>query len=540
MKRDFSVLTKETFDLIVVGGGIMGAGTARDAALRGLNTLLLEKEDFAYGTTSRCSRLIHGGLRYLGHLDFRLVRQDMRERESLLSNAPHLVHPLAFLIPITRSSERVVMPLAMRLYDILSFDKSLPSYHRLSRREALELEPGLQLKGLSGAYLYYDCQVPFAERLCLENAISAAEHGAYIANHARVIGVVSSDGVVRGVQVKDVLSGGIYQIPGRMVVNAAGHWADQVYGMLQSYTRQTLRRTKGIHLLVPRISNKAVVLFARSDGRLLFITPWQNYSLIGTTDTDYLGDLDTVHAEANDVAYLLTEVREAFPGIQMDDVFYTTAGLRSLVGSAGKRASNVSRQHRLVDHEKREGVSGLISVLGGKLTSYRAIAEETVDLACRKLGVKTPCSTLQAPLPGAPAASPEDIEGAAKESGLAGETIAHLNSLYGSRFHQVLDLARSDARGSRSICRHSPDIVAQIWYAVREERALTAGDFLLRRSAVGLAPCQGLDAVETVSREMGRLLGWSMVEQQRQIEAYRSWVALSQQFRAGAGDHQEA
>lgn len=190
MKRDFNSLTGESFDLVVVGGGIIGAGIARDAALRGLKTLLLEKEDFACGTTSRSSRLIHGGLRYLRYLEFRLVRQDMREREALLKIAPHLVHPLSFLITITHPLEQVTMALGMRLYDILSYDKSLPSCQYLSRRETLELEPGLQMDGLIGSYLYYDCQILFAERLCLENVLSAAEHGASIMNHTKVTGLV--------------------------------------------------------------------------------------------------------------------------------------------------------------------------------------------------------------------------------------------------------------------------------------------------------------------------------------------------------------
>jgi glycerol-3-phosphate dehydrogenase len=201
VKRDFDELDKPTFDLIVVGGGIVGTGIARDASLRGLRTLLLEKEDFACGTTSRSSRLIHGGLRYLRHLDLHLVRQDMREREVLLKIAPHLVHPLPFVLPLASPLARGVMALGMRLYDLLSFDKTLPSHRYLSRRETLELEPGLALARLSGSYLFYDCQVAFAERLCLENALSATEHGAFVINHAKVTGLVNDGSAVTGVQV---------------------------------------------------------------------------------------------------------------------------------------------------------------------------------------------------------------------------------------------------------------------------------------------------------------------------------------------------
>jgi glycerol-3-phosphate dehydrogenase len=532
VKRDFDDLDKQTFDLIVVGGGIVGTGIARDASLRGLRTLLLEKEDFAYGTTSRSSRLIHGGLRYLRHLDFRLVRQDMQEREVLLDIAPHLVHPLPFLLPLTGPLTRVTMALGMRLYDLLSYDKSLPSRQYLSRRETLELEPGLELTGLTGAYLYYDCQVPFAERLCLENALSAAEHGASVINHAQVTGLVSDSGTVTGVQVADVLSGQVHRPKARIVVNAAGHWMDSLCRMANERLKPPLRRTKGIHLLTPQVSRQAVVLFARAGGRLFFVIPWEGYSLVGTTDTDYSGDPDNVYAEAEDVNYLLTEVRQAFPALRREDIFYATAGLRSLAGSLGRRASNVSRQHKLIDHERNDDIGGFVSVLGGKLTGYRGIAQETVDLVCQKLGVKAPCVTAEAPLPGAPAVPPDKVAQAAQESSLPVETVSHLVGLYGSRFSQVLDLARQDGRGGQSICPHCRDILAQVWHAVKEESTFTVADFLLRRSAIGLGPYQGLDAADTVAREMGRLLGWSNTEQQRQGEAYRASVALGQRFRA--------
>jgi glycerol-3-phosphate dehydrogenase len=536
LKRDFDALATEAFDLIVVGGGIIGAGIARDAALRGLKTLLLEKEDFACGTTSRSSRLIHGGLRYLRRLEFRLVRQDMREREILLGIAPHLVHPLPFLIPVTRPLDRVAFALGMRLYDTLSFDKTLPSRHRLSRRETLELEPSLELERLVGSYLYYDCQVPFAERLCLENVLSAAEQGTLVMNHAEVIGLLRSGNTVCGVQVRDVLSGEVYEADARVVINAAGHWVDRVRDMLHSSARPMVRRTKGIHLLTSQISRNAVVRFAHADGRLFFIIPWRGYSLIGTTDTEYSGDLDAVYAGADDVAYLLAEVRRAFPAVNMEDILYTSAGLRSLADSGGGRASDVSRQHKLVDHERRDGVGGFVSVLGGKITGYRAIAQDTVDLVCRKLGVRARCRTAEGPLPGAPTVPRETVEHAAQESGLRTETVAHLATLYGSRFSQVLNLACQDVRGGQPICPHCRDVLSQVRHSVEEESALTVSDFLLRRSLVGLGPCQGLDAVGTVAQEMGRLLGWNADEKRRQVEAYRASAALGQRFKAEAAD----
>ncbi len=534
LKRDFAAAAAETYDVIVIGGGIVGAGIARDAALRGLRALLLEKEDFAYGTTSRSSRLIHGGLRYLKQLDLGLVYQDLREREILLSIAPHLVSPLAFVIPVSSSSplQRVALPLGLLLYDLLFFRKSLPSHRRLSRRETLEFEPGLEPKGLAGSYLYYDCQVPFAERLCLENALSAAENGATILNHARVVGLSRDGNSVSGVQVQDAISGESYQVKARIIINATGHWVESVSDMLGKAARPMIRWTKGIHLLTPQISRHAVVLFALSDGRLFFVIPWQGYSLIGTTDTDYAGNLDAVEADAKDVTYLLTEVRRIFPDINSNDIFYTSAGLRALAYSSSSKPSNVSRSHKLIDHERKDGVKGFVSVLGGKITAYRAVAEQAVDLACDKLGAQAKCSTAQTPLPGAPSVPESAAQQAAQERGLDAETVKHLSALYGSRYQRVLDIAKRNPQGAQQLCPHGKDILAQVQYAVEYEGALTLGDFLLRRSTAGLNSCQGLDALDSVADEMGRLLGWSSAEQQRQKDAYRARVAMRVQFKS--------
>ncbi|MDD5288247.1 MAG: glycerol-3-phosphate dehydrogenase/oxidase [Dehalococcoidales bacterium] len=531
MKRDFSAITGKTFDLIVVGGGIIGAGIARDASLRGLKTLLLEKDDFACGTTSRSTRLIHGGFRYLQHFEFGLVREDMRERENLLKIAPHLVHPLPFLIPLEKPTERFIMSMGTLLYDILSYDKSLPGRKHYSRNKTLEMEPGLKLEGLRGSYLYYDCQIWFTERFCTENAISAAENGAMVLNHAKVIGILKNGNTVLGVKVRDMVSGKECEIASRMVVNAAGHWMDSVCGMMYGQPKRILRRTKGIHLFTPRLSNNALVLYAKSDGRLWFVIPWDKYSLIGTTDTDYTKDLDAVYAEKDDVAYLMREAQRAFPELKAEDIFYTCAGLRSLPDTGDSSPSNVSRAHKLIDHKKLDGVDGFISVLGGKITGYRFIAEEIVNLVCKRLDIKTICRTASTPLPGAPIIAENEIEKSAKESGLSLETVSHLASLYGSRYSAVLDLVSKDNRGKQALCPHSKDIVAQIWYAVHEESAITVSDFILRRSGIGFMQCQGMDAVETIAKEMGRLLGWSPEEEQRQIAEYRNTASLSQLYK---------
>jgi len=535
MKRDLDAIAREKFDLIVVGGGIIGTGVARDASLRGIKTLLIEKEDFGYGTTSRSSRLIHGGLRYLRMLEFHLVRQDLLEREVLLKIAPHLVHPFPFIIPVPNLYYDVALGIGVRMYDVMASGRSLPSQQHLSKREVLEIEPELdELKGLRGAFMYYDCQAPFTERLGIENVLSAAENGATIANHGELIGFLRSGNDVAGIQVRDCLTGETYKVKSRLVVNAAGHWVDCVRDLLRGSPASTVRRTKGIHLLTPKLTQKGLVLFSPVDGRLFFVMPWLDYTLIGTTDTDYRGDLDDVCADKSDVDYMLTSLKQVFPKLREEDIIYTFAGLRSLVHSGGERPSDITREHRVLDHKLKDGIDGLVSVLGGKITAYRAVAKDTVDTVCRKLGVKAKCTTADVPLPGAPAVSQKQMAEAARQSTLPLNTVRHLAALYGSRFSRVLKIVAKGKSGGQRLCAHSPDILAQVEHSIKEEGALTVSDFLLRRTAVGLMSCQGLDAAETVAQEMGRLLKWSQAEQGRQVQEYLGRAALGQYFRSGS------
>jgi glycerol-3-phosphate dehydrogenase len=292
-----------------------------------------------------------------------------------------------------------------------------------------------------------------------------------------------------------------------------------------------VRRTKGVHLLTPRLSNNALVLYAKSDGRLWFVIPAGKYSLVGTTDTDYKGDLEAVYADKTDVDYLIQEVQRVFPNLQTKDIFYTYAGLRSLPDSGDEKPSNVSRAHKTIDHEKLDGVKGFISVLGGKITGARGISEEITNLVCKKLEIKAKCKTAGTPLPGAPMVTREELTKITTETKTDFETLAYLSSLYGSRYLKVLDYAQRGARGMQPLCPHSKDITAQIWYAVAEESTYTVSDFMMRRSGLGLAECQGLDAVEIVGREMGKLLNWKPDEQKQQVNEYKSTAALAQKYK---------
>jgi glycerol-3-phosphate dehydrogenase len=534
MKRQFGDLFQKTYDLIIIGGGIIGAGVARDAALRGLDVLLVEKEDFAYGTTSRSTRLIHGGLRYLRMLEFRLVWQDLHEREVLLHIAPHLVNKIEFAIPLLRSRPlyRLSLPFGLFLYDILASGKSLPSHQHLSLNRTLQVEPALgHTSDLTGSYIFFDCQAQNMERLCLENALSAAEKGACILNHAEATDLLFESAVVTGVRIRDSITGKDYDARGRVVLNAAGPGANLLWNKLNIKHSINLRRTKGVHLITHKLANHALVLFAKSDGRLFFIIPWNDWSLVGTTDTGYSGDPDSVSTDKSDVDYLVKETRNYFPQFKLEDIYYTMAGLRPLAASGNTAESNISRAHKLIDHERKDGVKGLVSIIGGKITAYRAIAEEAVDVVCKKLDIKASCSTSKVLLPGALDLDQLDIHKVAREQGLPVETINYLVRIYGSRLYSVLEYVEKDRRLASPIAPGYPDIRAQIKHAVREEEALTVNDFLFRRSILGLGPSQGRGAVETVIQEMASLLDWSEGEKQKQIRDYDSWIDISQRWR---------
>ncbi len=531
MKRDFSSISKKDFDVIVIGGGIVGAGVARDTTLRGLDTLLLEKDDFGCGTTSRSTRLIHGGLRYLRQLEFGLVRQDLSEREVLMRIAPHLVHPLSFLIPVHNLFLNVSMALGVTLYDVISFDKTLPNHKYLSKNNTLKEEPGLNVKGLQGSYIYYDCQIPLTERLNWETALSAHESGATVVNHALVTGLIRDGNRITGVEVKDEITGHTLKARGKIIVNAAGHWVDTVKEIVFKDRPPYLLRTKGVHIIIPQVSKHALVLFSPVDGRLFFVIPWEGFSLVGTTDTVYRENLDAVYADAADVNYVLEGLHIAYPEIKVDDVYYAYAGLRSLALKPGKSASDTSRSHELIDHSRKDKLDGLVSILGGKITAYRAVARDATDLVCRKLNVKTHCITGERALPGAPALSDGQLSQLAQANGLPLESAQNLALIYGSRSGEVLELAASDPAGKRPISSGGADIVAQIWHAVKKESCLTVCDFMLRRSIVGFRKNQGTDAAPVVADEMQKLLGWSAQEKERQLEAFKFAAGLGLRFR---------
>lgn len=530
-RRDLAELAAAEYDLAIIGGGIIGTGVARDAAMRGLRTVLFEKEDFCYGTSGRSSRMIHGGLRYLANYDLGLVREGLREREILLRLAPHLVRPLKFLIPIYGESflHKMKLKIGMILYDLLSYDKSLPSHKYLDREKVLEAEPALAESGLKGAYVYYDSQIALTERLCMENVVSAQTHGALLLNHAKVVRLVKENNAVCGVEVKDALTGKSAEFRSKLVVNVAGPWLDEVVSEARVKKQPLARATKGIHLVTPKVTNDALALFA-SDGRAYFVMPWIGFSLAGTTDTDYEEDMDAVKAEVDDVEYLRNEVQKAFPRTSWDRIFYTIAGVRSLLRVEGVKESSVTRRHIIYDHENKEGLRGLISVIGGKLTAYRGIAEDIVNVASQKLGATASCTTAKEKLPGADSAELERVQthmkSLASEYGISAEVLNHLVSLYGSRYREVLDYVKKDKRLREPICKANLDIMAEVTHAVEKESALTLTDFILRRSLIGFTQCEGLDCCAKVAEKMGKILRWSTRGISSQVRAYKKEIAM--------------
>lgn len=542
MKSGLALLEGQSFDLVVIGGGMAGAGIARDAALRGQRTLLLERRDFGYGTTSRSSKLIHGGLRYLEMYDFGLVRESLRERERLQRLAPHLVRPLPFVIPVYRGAKRglILIRLGMKLYDLLTPGKRTERYRTTSREETLRLEAGLDPQGLVGAGYYFDDLLLSPERLCLENILSAQRRAARIFNYTEVVGLArAAGGAGWRVEARHALSGEGAAVTARVVVNAAGPWADALRRMAGvGDGRRCLRTTKGIHLLLPRLTEHAVYIQAKQDDRMFFVIPWREFSLIGTTDTDFHGDLDRLAATREEVAYLLEETQRVFPGarVRAEDIAYTYAGVRPLSFEEGKSASAVSREHKVL----REGEEGtFLSITGTKLTCFRSLAEEAVDEVGRRLGRSAPCRTHRLALDGSDGEETievrlwADVTDLARRSGLGTDQIRNLVDTYGRNYPVLVRLAGHGAELRERLCPRNPDIRAQLVYAVETERAERLSDFLLRRTGIGTSPCLGLDCCERIAGWMGRLKGWDRPRVDQEIRAYQEEVALGQQFRAG-------
>jgi glycerol-3-phosphate dehydrogenase len=494
-------LRRETFDVVVIGGGATGAGVALDAAARGLRVALVEKRDFASGTSSRSSKLIHGGLRYLERFEFALVREGLQERARLRRNAPHLSRPLPFLIPVYATAGRsplgnrkLKLRAGLTLYDWLAGRQEFARHAWLRPPQALALAPHLAADGLRGAFVYYDGLTDDA-RLVIEIIKAAAARGAVVANYVAACGLAAREGRTSSVEVADALGGERLTIAARIVINATGVWADEIRRLSDPAAPRTLRPSKGIHVVLPaeRLNNRTAVLIpALGEQRFLFVIPWQNRTVIGTTDSDYAGDLNDPRATAEEVRRVVESAAHGFPGanVTASDVISSFAGLRPLAGGAGA-TKELSRREVII-----ESPAGLISIIGGKLTAWRAMAEHAVDLAVKRLAARAGAQTRLAQsrtteiaLAGS-ARLTSDV--AAEAARLAGEfnvpreTAEHLLESYGGNTVAVLELTRQREAWKRRLIADLPHIEAEAVYAARYEMAVTVEDVLARRTRLSL------------------------------------------------------
>ena len=524
---------EDVFDLIVIGAGINGAGIARDAAARGLRVALIEKEDIGSGTSSWSGRLIHGGLRYLEQGDVALVRESLRERELLFRLAPHLVKPVPLMIPIYKHNRRSGLTLraGMVAYDVLSFDKSVGRHTVLSRAETIRRFPRINTDGLTGSAIFYDGQVVWSERLCTEVALAAHADGAQIYTHATVDGFIEDNRTVTGVLFTDTLSGVRHALSGRIVVNAAGPWVDAVLGGVKPGQRRFIGGAKGSHLIVdpfPGAPSDVVYYESRADGRLVLIIPWGDRYLIGTTDSKFDDDPDLAMADTSEVDYLLSEVNSLIPEAKLTDadILYTYSGVRPLPYIPEKSEWKVPRSHVIHDHAPDR--RNLLSIIGGKLTTYRGLAEETVDDVVKRLGLKArPCTTAKTLFPGARVADTDTFRAglAAVTPGASSATVDRLVAIYGARAADVLAFGRAHQGLLEPFDPDTGATGAELVFTFRHEFCRTLTDALIRRIMVGLNSTCGRNVVDRAASILAASEGWDAARTTAEIAAYHRYIA---------------
>jgi len=497
------------FDAVVVGGGILGAGVARELARRGLSTLLVERRDFAWGTTARNTRLIHGGLRYLANYDFGLVREGLRERAWQLRRVPNLVTPLPLLLPFYREPlwHRLRLRAGLTLYDLLSPRGSLPRHRFLGRDRVAALEPGVSSDGLREAALYWDAQVELPERLVIDALRAAQEAGAEVRNHVSATGLRRGDGRVAAVELAGTLDGATALAMAPRIINATGPWADATLAGLGLERAPLLRLVQGIHLVYPRLAEHAVAFEHPEDRRLCFAVPWQGQTMIGTTERDVEGGADRAAVTADEVRYLVAGTERVFPAARGCRPLWASVGVRSLIRLEGI-ANSVTRRHLLVDHTP-DGAAGLTTVAGGKLTAWRSIAAEVVDelLGHRDRRALADDVIGGPPLPPEPTAE-------------AGRHAQRLWRIYGARAAEVSAVADADPWWSLPLLPDSDAIRAEVAHAVAMEWAATVGDVVLRRMALGFGPDLGRAAAEAVVAVGVARLGWDVARAQHELQAF--------------------
>ncbi|MGV0834325.1 glycerol-3-phosphate dehydrogenase/oxidase [Mycolicibacterium thermoresistibile] len=519
-------LGSEQFDVVVIGGGVVGAGAALDAATRGLKVALVEARDFASGTSSRSSKMFHGGLRYLEQLEFGLVREALHERElSLTTLAPHLVKPLPFLYPLTRRIwERPYVAAGIFLYDQLGGARSLPAQKHLTKSGALRLAPGLRRGSLIGGIRYYDTVVDDA-RHTMTVARTAAHYGAVVRSSTQVVALLREGDRVTGVTVRDSENGALTDVHGHVVVNATGVWTDEIQALSKQRGRFRVRASKGVHIVVPRdriVSEVAIIL--RTEKSVLFVIPWGTHWIIGTTDTDWNLDLAHPAATKADIDYILGQVNKVLATpLTHADIDGVYAGLRPLLAGESEETSKLSREHAVA-----VPAPGLIAIAGGKYTTYRVMGEDAIDAAAEFIPARVaPSITEKVPLMGADGyfALVNQSESVGAHYGLHPYRVRHLLDRYGSLIGEVLQMAHENSRVRPDLLEPVTEapvyLKVEAWYAAAAEGALHLEDILSRRMRISIEyPHRGVDCAREVAEVVAPVLGWSEADIEREVQTY--------------------
>jgi glycerol-3-phosphate dehydrogenase len=534
-------MARGPFDVCVIGGGITGAGVALDAATRGYSVALVERNDFASGTSSKSTKLAHGGIRYLPQFDFALIHEALVERGLMLENVPFLVRPIRFVLPIYKKDRHpvglpvtlpggfgigFVLDIGLWLYDLMAGKHNIARHKRIKPQEALKLAPALIPEGLKEAFLYYDAQLDDA-RLTLSTLRTAARWNAAITNHAEVIGFEQQDGRLSAATVRDRLTGQEFSLKARHFVNAGGVFAERIEALTGVEPQIEVQPSKGVHLVVSRehvrVLEDAIVLPETEDQRIIFVIPWESRAIIGTTDTG-TGDLDHPAASEEDIAYLLRHVnRYLAVNLTREHVVSTYAGYRPLVRSRDKtQGKNLSRTHAVI-----ESKVGLVSIVGGKLTTWRRMAQDTVDRLAQRDDLPLIHPTKDLPLLGAERWEEASLElqQRGEKLGLSAAVIEHLGFYYGSEALGILALIEQDGSLGKALVSDLPYLRAEVVHSSRAEMALTLEDMLARRTRIAIEDrWRGVEVVEEVADLMALQLGWSDGQKREQINAYRAWV----------------
>ncbi|MBI1821270.1 MAG: glycerol-3-phosphate dehydrogenase [Nitrospirae bacterium] len=522
-----SHLNNSGFDLIIFGGGSLGAGIARDGAMRGLSVLLIEQKDFGWGTSSRTSKIIHGGIRYLEYGDLGLVFEALRERFILEKIASHLVHPLPFLIPVYKEGPRPLWKIraGLFIYDVLSLFKNRQRYTVISREETLKRVPALKPEKLLGSGVYYDSQMNDS-RVVLENILDAKSYGATVLNYVKLEQFKIEGGVLKGALLKDQLTGQRVEVKGEFFVNATGPWVSQVAELTGEKNPVKVRMTQGTHIIVPQICRDyAIVVSPRDEKRIFFILPWDQHSLIGTTDIDYQGDPGEVRPLKEEIEYLMDETNTFFPEVHLKEkeIISVFSGVRPLLDFPGVDPSSVTRKVKIVESPLR-----MISIAGGKFTTYRNTAEKVIDRVGKWLGrtdLKS-CSTATEPLYGGKFSKgfknyiEQNVKRWAGAYDLEEASILHLIHQYGSKVNKVFDLIEKDKQLREKISPLFPNIKAEIIYSIEAEMVLSLSDFLRRRTLLALGGLTSENILTEIGVLMGERLGWDQHQIKKEIENY--------------------